>query len=922
MSNKGKVVHSNWSRTPHRRNTRSILHLATTILAPLLTIVACNFGHQQFQTVKNNDALNERCTRYSDVFNDKGQAKVDYAKQVMIRDICEPKYGNLFSLATIEFDDDGTYWDKEQFELTRKEAERIGYAQALSHSRGQGTLLVVYVHGWRHNASDESSNLRQFRHFARDLASSPDICNVRVPEGDSTCPRAHKPHVLAVYLGWRGDSTGGTSPIANRLAPVGHVLRFFQYATFWPRKEAARRVAGIAMTETLLELLSSVDTADITRWKEYGKRHQSQLANFHKSRKVLIGHSFGARALELAIAQAYLGDRSKSLQLFESELGSDGNMTQALAAATREIKNAEHVSSQIETQIATAKREREAAAIELDKNRNRVCDENGTRASDQVKLANISTALANYGRPNIIYQARLSPPCTKYDKLIVKQCADRQTKSDSLSADPHTEQNPRLLAICAMSHLQCLYRSHIFTIDHTLLTHVTEEEKTNVRDRLSCRPEGELSRSLSDAEWHDEDLRSAINTSLQENAADISDWINFSCSLKEKLREYDSVLPDTEDMEYGVREYVDDDDIEGESTSARSRASSFFERLSGALSTWPVRFAPYSWPIDDPTDGPEDNLLVELTNAKEHLTDVVRNGRLELTELDNSVNDARELRKEIDRIDRCEEDRALTGARIERELEDKDQYLEDLQTRKSQEEATLESTKREKERLLGDVRYQIDDYLRPPADLVLLINPASEALIAHDLEGAMHGPSVAKQMDLESDDIPPSIVYITSKGDLATKLLFPAGVWLGRTFRLANTERDRKQRKLTTRTVGHQPSLLTHEAMKYEDDPADEKDLPSPLFTIGNVQYRISAVTRSASHKDEVVARAPHNWVVAVPKEVIQNHGDIFVRTKRGLNVDASAEPPKPLLNILVGLIDHNRLFEPRCPPTKTECAK
>src|SRR3954467_5329559 len=63
-----------------------------------------------------------------------------------------------YSLAFIELDDNGDLWNQSQLEYALKE---ISYANRARS--GSGAIVAVYVHGWKHNASEEDSNLVAFR---------------------------------------------------------------------------------------------------------------------------------------------------------------------------------------------------------------------------------------------------------------------------------------------------------------------------------------------------------------------------------------------------------------------------------------------------------------------------------------------------------------------------------------------------------------------------------------------------------------------------------------------------------------------------------------------------------------------------------------------------------------------------------------
>lgn len=68
---------------------------------------------------------------------------------------------------------------------------------------------------------------------------------------------------------------------------------------------------------------------------------------------------------------------------------------------------------------------------------------------------------------------------------------------------------------------------------------------------------------------------------------------------------------------------------------------------------------------------------------------------------------------------------------------------------------------------------------RPPFDMVLLINPASEALVAKKMIEAMENPLISQYAGTTNADARPWIISVSSKGDWATRLVFPIGREVG-----------------------------------------------------------------------------------------------------------------------------------------------
>ncbi|RJF95740.1 hypothetical protein [Noviherbaspirillum saxi] len=91
-------------------------------------------------------------------------------------------------------------------------------------------------------------------------------------------------------------------------------------------------------------------------------------------------------------------------------------------------------------------------------------------------------------------------------------------------------------------------------------------------------------------------------------------------------------------------------------------------------------------------------------------------------------------------------------------------------------------------------------YLKRPADLVVLINPAFEAV--------RYEPLHLAAMAYDSEEIQtPMLITITSTADMMTRTLFPVGRFINTFFEGANSDH---QSKAMTRAHGHHPRHFTH----------------------------------------------------------------------------------------------------------------
>jgi pimeloyl-ACP methyl ester carboxylesterase len=115
-------------------------------------------------------------------------------------------------------------------------------------ANGEHLRLVLFVHGWQHNAQANDSNVHSFRKLLREIS---------VLENNT--------RVVGIYIGWRGKSL--TIPYVNNV-------------TFWERKNTAERVAQGGVQE----LLRWLDLLRDTGVNKNGERNVGMLT---------IGHSFG-----------------------------------------------------------------------------------------------------------------------------------------------------------------------------------------------------------------------------------------------------------------------------------------------------------------------------------------------------------------------------------------------------------------------------------------------------------------------------------------------------------------------------------------------------------------------------------------------------------------------------------------------------
>jgi hypothetical protein len=170
-----------------------------------------------------------------------------------------------YTFNLIEFNENGRLWDAGQL------ASAEG---AITHLAAQKKplLLVIFIHGWHHNADVKDENIASLESvLARTTRSLPDW------------------NIMGIYLGWRGESTA--------LKP-----EFLNNISFYNRRSAADRVANsVELADTLLRLGFDAKNAYMNAFPGSATE-----APPPQPQVILVGHSFGGRILERSIVPSLL----------------------------------------------------------------------------------------------------------------------------------------------------------------------------------------------------------------------------------------------------------------------------------------------------------------------------------------------------------------------------------------------------------------------------------------------------------------------------------------------------------------------------------------------------------------------------------------------------------------------------------------
>jgi hypothetical protein len=172
-----------------------------------------------------------------------------------------------YTLGFVEFDDQGWLYDAKK---TAGRSQIDIVTQRISQElQTNGVLLVVFIHGWKHNARWDDENVAMFHNVLQKLG------NIELQE-----PKPAR-RVFGVYVGWRGLSM--TTPVLYDLS-------------FFGRKSTAERVGHGAVIQLLSDLEALRDESNLTNAATIA-------ANERASTKLItMGHSFGGDVLYSASA--------------------------------------------------------------------------------------------------------------------------------------------------------------------------------------------------------------------------------------------------------------------------------------------------------------------------------------------------------------------------------------------------------------------------------------------------------------------------------------------------------------------------------------------------------------------------------------------------------------------------------------------
>jgi len=189
----------------------------------------------------------------------------------------EDRKAGDYTLALVEFDDQGELWEPAQLDAVRQRLKE----------REESSIVIVFIHGWKNNASRYSEKSKNLGSFKAALE--------RLSKADSG-----KREVIGVFFAWRG----------NTLHTVPS-LWVGQQLTIFGRRAIAGKVASVSASHSLHRVVNWAK--DETHNSCGGLRQCNAFA-------VAVGHSLGALILENILLRSLTVQTTDPTKIFPADL--------------------------------------------------------------------------------------------------------------------------------------------------------------------------------------------------------------------------------------------------------------------------------------------------------------------------------------------------------------------------------------------------------------------------------------------------------------------------------------------------------------------------------------------------------------------------------------------------------------------------
>jgi len=778
-----------------------------------LLLSSCSLGQKQHKFTTISDGID--CSNISSAFYING-VLCEENKNIEIS-----KKERTVKFITVEIDDFGEFYSEKQVQTA---IDAVSQA-----NENSPTLLLTFIHGWRHSASEASTNLRDFRKLFFDLAKNP--CNlegsiIKNNNADNSINNCKYKNVVGIYIGWRGDPLN--------LPKSMSFLKPLQLLTFWNRKNATNEVANTNATNFLLKLSENLKRHDSKRLKvscsylSYLKFVENKPIDEDCSKSIVIGHSFGGRILENTVAQAMLGSRFLASRIdINSQLKQLENTVLTLDEQGNRIREEIKELGNIEQSIinnSAALDDKEMIKINLKSKRENVLKERITEFGLLENESKLLSSMLLFNQQSFREQHRIRSKLI-IDTFVSMACnltTIIQKKKENTVPAKHKNLNLGL----KFHKGYCVNRdfansdwesSILDSIDN--IAFLNDEQK-QITDIL-C---GMLSSALILA---DEKYRSinyplkfnAINCGIVDNSSVesmLSDYhdnldaeyknietydlkqiesINNShifhvADLSSKLSELDKILETIKSRNDIGHKNKDENNNNNTKNDFLSSPFEFINKLNNIISVNGTSTNPLEYyDLNQVSLGDQTNLnqIPRLTSsdfslitlASKRIDDEISLKNPKINDLNTKINKST---NEIDILDV-----ELAGLKEKRELlKDREIFIGD-----SIEDAKVQSRYNRIEFILAVSNFEklLENSTKPPFDLALMVNPATGAVASRMLSNAICDDNLNGL--IKSYDIPaiPWLISLSSESDGATRFVFDIATGL-EDFRLFKSQKD------------------------------------------------------------------------------------------------------------------------------------
>jgi len=184
-----------------------------------------------------------------------------------------------YVVAFAEFDDQGWSYDGDR-QLAAIRARLKAELKDPAYAE-QDFVVVLFVHGWHHNAHDNDCNVQEARQMVRIASQQFDAA-----------VKAHKfvrqRRVFGIYVGWRGESVNAAA---------------LRYTTVVDRRDTAEKVAKGSVRQLLADLHEQQLIAQAA-----ASARETEADRAARMHTTVVGHSFGGLIVFNALSQRLISD--------------------------------------------------------------------------------------------------------------------------------------------------------------------------------------------------------------------------------------------------------------------------------------------------------------------------------------------------------------------------------------------------------------------------------------------------------------------------------------------------------------------------------------------------------------------------------------------------------------------------------------